>query len=325
MATLLTLAPTGSARAQTSAEAPPVEAEAQATDEVEAAGDAEATAELAEARRRFEQGVALARAGNCDGAIAEFNASLELVRRPVTLYNIAQCQERLHRYDLALATYRAYLDEAPTDASDRGAVENTMRLLGSLLGRLRLQTNVPAEVWIDDRQRGQAPGEVLVPGGRHVVELRAEGYLPARREVEVAGGREAALEVTLEPARQEVTILEHTTERTRINLAYFSVAAALTVVAAAVAVGFGAEALSRRAEVADLDARLRRPQDLEQIEDAALIADVFWGVAGGLAAVAVVLAILTDWDGDGQDEQGRSRPTLRHGPTVAGVALGWSL
>ena len=58
-----------------------------------------------EARERFMQGLELARAGNCEGAITEFEASYTLVPRPNTLYNIAQCQEQLNRYDLAIRYY----------------------------------------------------------------------------------------------------------------------------------------------------------------------------------------------------------------------------
>ena len=143
------------------ADAPPPEAEV----------EPERDPAMEEAVSRFRQGLALARAGNCEGAIAELQASVRIVERPNTLFNIARCQEELFRYDLAVAAYERYMAIAPADAPDREAVQATMRQLRNLLGTIVIRSNVPAAVWIGDRQVGEAPGEVLVPGGRHAVEL----------------------------------------------------------------------------------------------------------------------------------------------------------
>lgn len=281
--------------------------------------------DLVEARQRFQQGVALAEAGNCDAAVVEFNASYRLVPRPNTLYNIAQCQERLHRYDMALDTYRQYLEVAPPDDPSRPAVETAMRLLSNLLGTIHIRSNVQAEVWIDDRRMGDAPGAVPVPSGRHVVELRAEGHLPARGEVEVAGGQEAELELTLEPAQQQVTIHEHTTERVGISSISFWLTSGVALASAAVAAGLGGWALSLRNDVEAMDPRLRTNDDLAEIDDAALLSDIFWGVAGGFAIAAVVLAFLTDWGGgDDQAAEGElPSSALRVVPlaTVGGLGM----
>src|SRR5690606_8125439 len=87
-----------------------------------------------EAREHFRRGLGLARAGDCQGAIAELEASFRLVARPNTLFNLAQCEERLHRYDRAIARYEEYLRVAPADADDRVAVEDTLASLRELLG-----------------------------------------------------------------------------------------------------------------------------------------------------------------------------------------------
>ena len=78
----------------------------------------------AEARQRFLQGLALARAGDCRGALAELERSYTLVSRPNTLFNMAQCQEQLFRYDLAVRDYERYLEMAPADAEDRAAMDD---------------------------------------------------------------------------------------------------------------------------------------------------------------------------------------------------------
>lgn len=279
------------------------ETEATPTDEVTPPEDPR----LAEARERFRQGVMLARAGNCEGALAELRASLALVERPNTLFNMARCYEELFRYDLAVQTYERYLSVAPPDAPDRPAVEATMRQLRNLLGTIVVRSNVPAEVWIGDRVVGEAPGEVLVPGGHHAIELRAPGYVPERREVDVAGRQQVEVEVTLHEAQVTNVTEEHTTiavtEEGGAPPAVFYSALGATAAAALVGAGFGLRALGSRR-----DARALSPYDREAIEAAnddtaraALLADVFFGVAGALGVTTLVLYFLTDFDGDAEE------------------------
>ncbi|MCB9633944.1 MAG: PEGA domain-containing protein [Sandaracinus sp.] len=290
---------------------PPVEA----SDAPEA--DSPEDARLEEARERFQTGVALARAGNCEGALAELRASLELVERPNTLFNAARCYEELFRYDLAVATYERYLAIAAPEEEDRAAVEATMRSLRNLLGTVVVQSNVPAEVWIGDRVVGAAPGEVLVPGGRHALELRADGYLPVRREVEVAGRQRVEVSLVLEQAEVNVTNVENrhvqVTEEGGAPPAVFYTGVGLTVAAGIVGAAFGGMALAERGRTEDLS-----PYDREGIargnsraSDSALLADVFFGITGALAVTTLVLFFLTDFDGD--DEARRASAALRVG------------
>lgn len=276
--------------------------------------------QLEEARERFLTGVALARAGNCEGALAELRASLEIVERPNTLYNAARCYEELFRYDLAVQSYERYLVIAPSDESERAAVEATMRSLRNLLGTIVVRSNVPAQVWIGDRVVGEAPGEVLVPGGRHALELRADGFIPVRREVEVAGRR--SVEVTLELERAEVNVTNvdnrtvQVTEEGGAPPAVFYTGVGLTVAAGIVAAAFGGKALSERGRTEDLSPFDREgiARGNERARDAALLTDVFLGVTGALAITTVVLFFLTDFDGD-EEQATRSEARLRVGPT----------
>ncbi|RZO58405.1 MAG: PEGA domain-containing protein [Sandaracinaceae bacterium] len=300
------------------------EAEVQAEGEAEESeADPEEEARFAEARDRFRQGVALARAGNCRGALAELQASLEILPRPNTLYNIATCQEELHRYDLAVDAYAAYLEMASEDEPDRPAVEATMRTLRMLLGTIHIETNTAAEVWLDDRVVGEAPGDVLVPGGSHVIELRAEGHLPERREVQVAAQRTVSLEVTLSTAEENV-VFNTTIERPPIPAPVFWGGVALTFVTAAIGAYFGVQALQIRETELSRDPRL--PPNLDAIEESAIIADAFFIGATIFGAATVVLAFLTDFGGEPETEQdepegARVRPLL--GPAYAGLEVQW--
>ncbi|MGE0784413.1 MAG: PEGA domain-containing protein [Sandaracinaceae bacterium] len=304
--------------------------EAEPPDEERAEPDAEASdvvvepvdedPALTEARQRFEQGMALVRAGNCAGAIAELNRSFELVPRPNTALNIARCQEELHRYDLAIAGYQRYLELADPDDPDRASVVQTMRMLGTLLGTIEVASNVEAEVWLDDRVVGAAPGATLVPGGRHAIELRAEGYLPERREVEVAAGRTASIDIALRSAEENLTIEPRTTvERPPLPAPVFWGGVALTLITAAVGTYFGVSALELHDREVNRDLRL--PPDVSGIQESALFADVFFITAGVLGAATVVVAFLTDWGGEPEDGEPAPPETARLGVGPSGVVV----
>ncbi len=282
--------------------------------ETPAASATTPTPEEEEARSRFRQGLVLARGGDCGAALAEFEASYRLVPRPNTLFNMAQCEERLHRYDLAVQQYEEYLGVAPPEAEDRDTVMATLESLRGLLGTIHVEVNTPADVWLGDRIVGVAPGDVLVPGGRHALELRATGYLPERREVEVAARQRMELSVTLTTAETHIenTTIENTTieethvtiERPPVPLAVFATGVTLTALTAIGGLAAGVNALVTHDQVAARDPRL--PRDTSGIRDSALAADVLYVTAGVLAVGTIVLGVLTDFGGDPPPEERRT-------------------
>lgn len=257
---------------------------------------------MLEAREHQALGRRLLEAGNYNAALAEFERVYGLLeghpRRFTALANIGRCHQSLGRYDLAVESYRRYLAEAPADVPERAQVETTLNTLDELLGTLDVTLNGPAraEVWLGDRRAGTAPGAVRVPGGRHSIEVRAPGYLPARVEVSVS-------------ARARVPVA-FTMERPRRGLArgYFFAGAGLTAGVAVAGAVFGGLALSERGA---LQARIDRGEQVLLRENApegatrddaaitrnATIADVLFVSAGALAVGTVVLAAVTDWRG----------------------------
>lgn len=330
-ALLAGLAFASAARAQDAP--PPAEADEAAPEATgEAAGPSPEQEE--EARSRFRQGLVLARGGDCGAALAEFEASYRLVPRPNTLFNMAQCEERLHRYDLAISQYERYLEIAPADAEDRDTVLATLESLRGLLGTIHVEVNVPAEVWLGDRIVGVAPGDVLVPGGRHALELRASGYLPERREVEVAARQQLELSVTLTTAETHIenTTIENTTieetnvtvERPPVPVEVFGTAVALTALAGIGGIAAGATALVQHDQIAAMDARL--PRDGRSVRDAALAADVLYATCGALAIGTIVLGVLTDFGGEPLPEASASLhvvPVVTE--TTVGLVVGGAL
>lgn len=284
-------------------------------------------ATLTQARERFVAGLALARNGDCAAAIAEFDASYALVERPNTLFNLAQCEEQLHRYDLAVHQYEHYLETAPADAEDRSTVEATLRSLRNLLGTIHVTLTggaTAAEVWLGDRVVGAAPGDVLVPGGRHAIEVRAAGYLPTRQEVEVAAQQTLTIEVSLERAEQHIEQhieqhehIEQHIEETHVHVsrnplppAVFWTGVGLTAACGVMGLVGGVNALVTHDQVAAMDARL--PRDTSGIASSALVADIGFIAGGVLLVGTIIIGVLTDWTDGAPLEGEESHPDQPH-------------
>lgn len=97
--------------------------------------------DLEDARSHFQRGKERFRAGDYQGAIAEFAAADRAVPSPLNDYNIALCYDRLGDRAEALRRYRAYLEEAP-GAANRAEVESVIRRLE---GELRAERARAAE------------------------------------------------------------------------------------------------------------------------------------------------------------------------------------
>lgn len=278
---------------------------------------------VCEARQHLNLGGQMLQQQNYDGALAEFQRAYDLVGahpfRYLILFNIARAHELRFRYDLALQFYQRYLDEAPPDAEQRAEVQVTMRTLEGMLATVNVESNVAAEVWIDDRHVGDAPGPVRTSSGRHVVVLRARGYQDAQQELQIAAR---------ETQTMRFELVEGGTYR-GISSIYFIGASVLAVVTGLVGGGFGIAALMRRA---DVDAQLDDPDRMydggsllaaqNDINTYALVADVLFGTAGLFAVTAVVLAFLTDFGGSASAEAEVSTSLLPIvGPDRAGLAL----
>ncbi len=220
----------------------------------------------------------------------------------LTLYNLGLCYERLFRYTEALEYYGNYLKAAGPQAENRGEVERLIKTLQGLLATLQISVNTKATVWIDGSLIGQAPGELLVAGGRHRVELRSEGYETEQLEVRV-------------PAQkvQKLTFRMKSIGRFQgIDPIYFWVSSALAVSALGVGTYFGIDALledqrAREArdegiekvlagELENDDLQMQVEDSNQKIEDLQVKANVFFAIGGGLAVSSVILFFLTDWE-----------------------------
>ncbi len=269
------------------------------------------------ARERFQSGELLFENGNFDAALAEYQAVYDLLeghpRRYNVLFNIGLCNERLFRYDRAIEFYQRYLDEGGADAEDRATVEASIRTLHGLLGTVTIRSNVSASVWAGDREIGRAPGEVMLPAGTHALSMRADGYEEARVEVQVTPRANETVSVTLDEVFDG------------ISPAGFGITLSLALVAAGVGGYFAWDAYQL-----NQDAEMRVPGDptveldRDAIRDRALLADVFFGVAGLFAVTAIILLPFTRFGGGDEDEP-ETRDSFALTPTFGPNSVGMSL
>ena len=78
-----------------------------------APAQADADADLTEAKRLFHSATTLYNLGEYDQALAQFKAAYKLKSDPAFLFNIAQCQRQIPDYLAAEKSYRAFLREMP--------------------------------------------------------------------------------------------------------------------------------------------------------------------------------------------------------------------
>jgi hypothetical protein len=229
---------------------------------------------------------------NYEAALAEFERAYEVLKghpkQCETLKNIGLCHERLFRYNRALEYYHRYLSECGAGAKERDKVEQKYEVLKDLLGTLTVAVKISAEVWVDNVLVGKAPGELLVSGGRHTVELRAAGYESEQREISVPGSTTVHISFTLNPI----------SEYRGISPVFFGSVAGLAVISAGIGTWFGVHALSDSGDAKDQPKEANTTETKDDIASSTLKADVFFATAGVLALGAGILYLFTDWGGE---------------------------
>lgn len=245
---------------------------------------------LERARKMSARATALFDAGHYEAALAEFTRAYTALaghpRQYFVLHNLAVCNARLQRYDRALELYEAYLQRAPADETDRARVSGEVQVLRSLVGIIVVQSAIGAEVWLDRRYLGRAPGRFTVPAGQHSIEIRAPLYETERRELRVAPGERRTVSFT--PRRLS-------TYRGP-SRAYFWSAIGLTGAATVAGTTLGLLALSERRRGLDrAELHLDTHREANRTDNLALAADACFGSALLFGATATVLYFVTDW------------------------------
>jgi tetratricopeptide (TPR) repeat protein len=155
----------------------------------------------AEAKARYEAGVAAYSAGRYKDAVDLFLAADRLAPSAPLSFNIARAYEKLGDDSGALRFYRDYLRRTPNAENARDVAE----LVKHFEDRLRakgvqqvtvLSTPTGATVVLDGAPVGVTPATLDLPPGQHHVALMLRGYADTERDVELPP--EHALDVTIE-------------------------------------------------------------------------------------------------------------------------------
>jgi hypothetical protein len=163
------------------------------------------SASVDEARQRFQKGVQLFKEYSFEAALAEFRKAYQLAPSYRVLYNVAQVHYELHNYVDALKAFRQYLNEGGADvpAERRAQVEADIRKLEGRVGYLEVVANVDSgQVSVDDVPVGMLPmkSPILVNPGVRRVSVNKPGFGTSARNVTIAGGDHAKVEVELNEA-----------------------------------------------------------------------------------------------------------------------------
>ncbi len=164
----------------------------------------------AEAAERFDRGLRLFNEGDNPGALAEFRRAYEIAPHVLVLFNIGLTYAAMNRPVEAADALDRVLASPGSLAPERvGHARLTRDEQARRVGLLQVVTSVPAVIEVNGLEAGKTPlGKPLrVAAGTHLVAAMAQGHLPARKEVTVAGRATAELRLDLAPAGSAIAHL----------------------------------------------------------------------------------------------------------------------
>jgi hypothetical protein len=163
-----------------------------------------ATPAWADAKELKERGDASFDSRHYAEALEQYRAALAQGGDPRIHYNIAQALTALERYPEALASYQAFLAEAPAQTLNAAQEEKFFQLLDELktkITRVWIHCDVPgARVLVRNVEIGMTPIEGAVPvnAGPARLEVIAEGFSPVATDIRLLGGQNQTVDITLE-------------------------------------------------------------------------------------------------------------------------------
>ncbi len=155
-----------------------------------------------EAKAAYDSGRLLFEDGDGPGALAKFSHSYGLSHDARLLWNMAACEKELRHYARAATLIGRYLKEGGDgiSAEQRQSALDTQTALRAFYVNLKLN-GVPdgAAVLVDGTQVARAPFPEPLPVdlGTRTVRVEQPGFEPFESKLEVAGGGELEVTVTL--------------------------------------------------------------------------------------------------------------------------------
>lgn len=287
-----------------------------------------------EARQRFQKGVQLFHEWSFEAALAEFRKAYQLAPSYRVLYNIGQVHYELHNYVDALKAFRQYLSEGGTEVpvDRRTQIEADIRKLEGRVGYVEVVANVDGQVSIDDVPVGTLPikSPILVNPGMRRVSVTKPGFGTTARNVSIAGGDHARVELELNEAVASGRGVQSTKGKGEVHKEKSKTGMWIGVgTTGALAVGAGVFALLAQDAKKDFEHQLGvYPNTKAEIDDArsamqrnAAITDALTAAAVVSAGVTLYLAISSSGSKDSAAAVAPpTKPRIGFTPTLGGVA-----
>ncbi len=285
-----------------------------------------------EARKAYGEAKKALEAENYEAALPLFQKADSLYPGAAPKYNVALCLDKLGRAEEAVGAYRTFIDSNPgTKYADRVALAEKRigELQASLPATVVVSVSPPDAPGVQISVDGvpQPGAELKMPPGEHTIVVTAEGYQPVTEVVNVTGGEQRQLPLTLLPAAPPPLAplppppVEGPTEEAESSKipAYVT----LGIAGAGVILGtvFGIQALSAKGDFDDDPTT----DNADRAERAALIADMSFGVALTFGITGAVL-LFSDDEGAAPEEEASAKPVLAPfaGPKGGGMAATWT-
>lgn len=188
----------------------PEEADAPKGQEKEAKA---AKGENQDAKALFEKGVAAFSAGTYKDALVYFQQSYKINPKPKVLFNMAMCYRAMSQFKESVETFKQYLSQGGKSLPKKKIKEVNeliMEMESSLAQVTVIVNENGATILVDSQEAGIAPlQEILVVNpGTHDIEAIKEGFFTAKQTIEIKGGKNEVVSLTLVPkiaAQQETT------------------------------------------------------------------------------------------------------------------------
>jgi PEGA domain len=154
------------------------------------------------AREAYEAARILVNNQDPAGALTKYLLAYDLSKDPRLLFDMAVCERDLRAYARMQALLVRYEQEAGASLSPaaKADVDAALDVIRNLVGTVRLSsTEAGATVAVDGEPAGSTPlaNPLLLDLGKHRLSVTKAGFDPVERAIEIAGGNEIAVSMTL--------------------------------------------------------------------------------------------------------------------------------
>jgi tetratricopeptide (TPR) repeat protein len=164
-----------------------------------------------EAKALFEKGVAAFSAGTYKDALVYFQQSFKINPKPKVLFNIAMCYRAMEQFKESVESLKQYLSQGGKSLPKKKVKEVNeliMEMESSLAQVTVIVNENGATILVDSQEAGIAPLQdiLVVNPGTHDIEATKEGFFTAKQTIEISGGKNEVVSLTLVPklaAKQE--------------------------------------------------------------------------------------------------------------------------